>query len=774
MSDRRKAHLDALEERLTGPKRIALFGHRAVGKTTLLAMFYREASSGRVPGVRMAAGDPVSAEYLADKIAQIESGEPLAGTLAETPLRLRLYHGPSRLDLIVKDYQGEHVTLGTEAPIQEFFADCDAVLLCLDPEGSDRSTDRRRRQQEVENLLERYLEQSAEGTTDRPVALLATKYDRVLDHGGPPPQAVENLVDERYGMTRHLLARHAPRSAIFAVSSFGLGAGNNGRPPAELNPMGLEGPLAWLSEQLEAVDHEALDWLWDLVPDDLPRLSRCVRAFERRHPRSDASIDFRRRLNRLSRRRRFGRVLKAAASLALITASVAGYDAWGYRDALKFEQASRSAPSVESRWNRLLAWHPTLPLFFPDRASSARRKLQEWRIKAAEVRVAVGTAGPGMAADLRAIKEQSPDLVMQIRRVENAQDQARQEAQWASLRVADLVAIEDPVTYLASLRKYLKDYPDTPHKAEAVGVAERVIELLGERKAKEDRQEVDAIARASALPDVPVRDLIERAEHFLDDHPDSRYKSEAEEMLDRFVLRLDESDIERARQFSKANPSNFTVRREKYLDYLKAHAQGGRFLSEAHSALDAIERDRDLYLYRQAYDHAVAHPDDVPAIAARLRSYLDANPDGHFADAAKHYLLWWEKISVPGEYQVTLKRGRVESDIDKTFSGGGPDLGVKLWVGGVEYGPSPVVKDTHTPIWDYTFSTPVKWKYGDPVSIRILDHDWTTTGVFTFTTRFGDKLAMRMLSGTVRPSKGGRTELVFSSDFHEPKLPKPE
>ena len=49
--------LDVLEARLTRPKRIGLFGHRDVGKTTLLVMFYREASSGRVPGMRMAAAD---------------------------------------------------------------------------------------------------------------------------------------------------------------------------------------------------------------------------------------------------------------------------------------------------------------------------------------------------------------------------------------------------------------------------------------------------------------------------------------------------------------------------------------------------------------------------------------------------------------------------------------------------------------------------------------------------------------------------------------------
>src|SRR5882757_7064190 len=118
MSNRRKAHLDALESRLTGAKRIALFGHRNVGKTTLLAMFYRQASTGQVPGLRLAAADATSAEYLAEKIAQIEAGEPLAGTLAETELKLRLYHGPGRFDLIFKDYQGEHVTLGSDEPIQ--------------------------------------------------------------------------------------------------------------------------------------------------------------------------------------------------------------------------------------------------------------------------------------------------------------------------------------------------------------------------------------------------------------------------------------------------------------------------------------------------------------------------------------------------------------------------------------------------------------------------------------------------------------------------------
>ena len=254
MTNRRGNPIDALETRLTGPKRIALFGHRNVGKTTLLAMLYRQASSGRVPGLRLAAADAHTAEYLAEKIAQIESGQPMAGSLAETELKLRLYHGPARLDLIVKDYQGEHVTLGSEEPIQEFFADCDAVFLCLDPEGSTDPADRRRRQQEIENLLERYIERSDDLSMGRPVALLLTRFDRVLAIGNgtnteefadlnatASSEFVERLVDERYGMTRHALAEHAPQGAIFAVSSFGPGASGN-RPPRRVAADGTGRP----------------------------------------------------------------------------------------------------------------------------------------------------------------------------------------------------------------------------------------------------------------------------------------------------------------------------------------------------------------------------------------------------------------------------------------------------------------------------------------------------------------------------------------------------
>jgi hypothetical protein len=778
MSNRRKAHLDALERRLTGPKRIGLFGHRDVGKTTLLAMFYRQASTGRVPGLRLAAVDPPSAEYLAEKVAQIEAGEPPAGTLAETELRLRLYRGPARLDLVVKDYQGEHVTLGSDEPIQAFFADCDAVLLCLDPEGSVSPAERRRRQQEVENLLERYIDRSSDATAGRPVALLLTKFDRVLARDGratgddPTGWGVERLVEERYGMTRHALAQHAPGGAIFAVSSYGRGA-RDGRPPAELHPLGLEAPLEWLVDQLEASDREQLDWLWDLAPDDLPRLARCVAAYERRYPRSDHLAVFRERLRALRKRRRRRAALEVAAAFALLVAALAGYDAWGVRSALAFER-EHPAPAVAERWSKVIVWHPTLSLTWPGRAKLARHRLAEWQVKAAGVKVALGTAGPGLRDELNRLKDQDPELAPAIKQVEQAQDLARHDARWSDVRAEALADLDQPDRPLAALRAFLREFPDTPRRAEALALAETLKTRAAAQRSAADQRFVDDLDRSESLPNAEPRDLIDRARQFLAENPDSDARAEVERRLDGYVRRLDERDIERARNYSRQYPTNFATRIDRYQDYLKAHQGGGAYVSEATEAKDRVLREWDTYAYRLAFDHAQLHPDDVGEVARRLRDYLRDHPDGRHARDARQYLDWWDRVSTPHDYRVTLRRGEVEPDVGKYLGGGGPDLGVVVEVAGVAYGPSPVVRNTHRPFWDYTFPRPVRWKLGDPVTIRIIDYDWSDSLVYTLNSRKGDPLAMRLLSGTVKPAKGGRTALVFASDFTTPQLSPPE
>ena len=784
---RRTSRLDLLEARLTGPKRVALFGHRNVGKTTLLAMFYREASSGRVPGLRMAAADARSAEYLAEKIAQIESGQPMAGSLAETELNLRLYHGPARFELIVKDYQGEDVALGSEQPIRQFFADCDAVLLCLDPEGTADPSERRRRQQEVENLLEGYIDRSDDGRLGRPVALVLTKFDRVLAGANPtagdrefeagvPVELVERLVDERYGMTRYALAGHAPEGAVFAVSSFGTEALGN-RPPAEIRPLGLEGPLGWVAEQLEASDRAGMELLWKLAPDDLGRLGRCLAAYERRYPRSNRSYEFRDRLKKLESKRRWRRLSRVAAAVIVGLGGLAGSDLLAFQRASSFENGGEGAPPVVARrWSEVLEWHPSLSLFWPALSRQARQKRDEWQVKAAGVQVANGTAPADLNARLGQLKDQAPHLAPAIRQVEAAQAQTKHDERWKIVQAEalSLAALDDPAAPLSTIDAFLREYPETPRRADALSLARSLKNDLAQRRTAVERQFVDDLIRSESLPTVSLTDQIERARQFLAEHPESAAREQVNSRLEIYLKRLDEHDIDQARDFSHKNPTRFASRIERFGDYLKAHETGGRFVSEAIEAKDRILREWDAYAYRQAYDHAQAHPEDVAEIAQRLRDYLRDHPDGRFAADAQRYQEWWDKISVPGQYRVTLRRGEVEPGVGKYFAGGAPDLGVVVEVAGAVYGPSTVIRDSHRPVWDYTFPQPITWKLGDPVTVRIIDYDWSANEVYVLHSRQGDPLAMRVLAGTITPTKGGKTSLVFASDFTMPTLSPPE
>jgi GTPase SAR1 family protein len=779
--NRRVERLNSLEARLTGPKRIALFGHRNVGKTTLLAMFYREASCGRVPGLRLAAGDPKSAEYIAEKIAQIESGQPMAGSLAETELKLRLYHGPARLELIVKDYQGEHVTLGSEEPIQQFFTDCDAVLLCLDPEGSTAYPERRRRQQEIENLLERYIERSDDLSTGRPVALLLTKFDRVMAgdpafKGGPAPELVEQLVDERYGMTRHALAAHAPDGAIFAVSSFGKGAIGN-RPPAQLAPMGLDGPLGWVAEQLEIRDRTDMNLLWEIAGDDWARLERCVTAYEKRYPRSNRSFEFRDRLKAAARKRWRRHLVKGAAAALVAVGALAGADAFAFYRAAAFERRGEgAAPAVARQWSDVLEWHPSLPVFWPALAHQARIKKAEWQVKAADVQIANGTAPADLDRRLAQLKDQVPQLTPAIKKVEAAQEEVRHDERWKAVEAEalSLAATDDPARPLASIDAFLREFPATSRRAHAIALARSLKAELSRQALARDRQIVDDLIRAESLPNASLTDQIERARQFLAEHPDSPARADVQSRLEIYSRRLDERDIEQAREFSLRYPTQFAARIERYQEYLKTHQGGGRFISEAMEAKDHVLREWDGYAYRQAYEYALAHPDDVAEIARHLRDYLRDQPEGRYAAIAEHYLRWWDKVSVPGQYHVTLRRGAVEPAVGKYFAGGAPDLGVVIDVAGTAYGPSPVIRDSRRPIWDYMFPRPITWKLGDPITVRIIDYDWSATDVYVLHSQEGDALAMRLLSGTIKPAKGGATTLVFASDFEVPSLPKPD
>jgi GTPase SAR1 family protein len=704
-----------LAERLCRPQRIGVFGHRGVGKTTLLTMLYREGTGGRLPDLRLAAADARTANYLSDKVLQLESGEPLPATLAETDLRFHLYRGSVRLELLLKDYQGEHVELGRVEPIADFLRDCDAVWLCLD------AADRLRRQQEVEQLVEEFLAVEPLRTMDRPVALVLTKADLLADGTD-----VGELTGRHFDLVRHALQSHCSHNGLFAVSSLGRADG----PPRTLQPSGLAEPLAWLATTLQAQDEARLAKLWALAERQPALLERCVACFARRYPDAPATAQYRRRLRELHWRLWRRRGLAVLGTAAALVFGLWSYDAVAYQQAAGFEQRHAGNPeSVLQHWHAYQAWHPTRNLL---------------RSRAAEAEAAhLDVLG-------RQARQQQADLALaELRR-----------------RAADPDA--DPERLWQEFQSFHAGYPE----ADVEG------ELQQLRTALKERRDVQRNERAQRAFDELVADeqqapdlltLVAEADRFLRDFDGTPHAAEVRKRRDACLGRLDGRDIEFARNYSARQPLNFETRRETYQHYLDRHPSGAH-ADEARAAVKAIDAEWDKYDFRAVRDHFVARPGDVTELVARCRTYLAVHPQGKFRASAEELLRWSERITVPQEYRVVLHRGTFDRSVARWISRG-PQLSVELEVAGARYGPSPVVLRRYDPEWEYEFPRKVRWKLGDPVRVRVTEHCWSPRVVAEFASDEGDPLGLKMLTGQIW---SGPNSLTFECDFALPALPKIE
>lgn len=263
--------------------------------------------------------------------------------------------------------------------------------------------------------------------------------------------------------------------------------------------------------------------------------------------------------------------------------------------------------------------------------------------------------------------------------------------------------------------------------------------------------------------------MLELTNRFLNDFAGSRGESEVRQLRLAYLLRLDERDIEAARNLSARQPLAFAARRELYQHYLDKHPAGA-FVSEAQSALQALEADWDRNDFRAVRDHFQARPGEVAELVTRCRTYLAVHPRGKFAASATELLRWTERVTAPGEYRVVLRNGAFERGLARTLSRG-PDLSVELEVAGVRYGPSTIVRNRYDPEWEYEFPRRIRWKLGDPVRVRVSDHDYWSRVVVDIVSAEEEPLAMQLLSGELWC---GANRITFASDFALPTLPQIE
>ncbi len=720
-----RARAAALAERLCRPQRVGVFGHRGVGKTTLLTVLYREAVGGRLGTLRLAAADARTADYLSDKVLQLEAGQPLPATLGETELRFHLYHQGARLDLLVMDYQGEHVAVGRQEPIRDFLRECDAVWLCLDVPVADAAEARLRAQQEVEQIVEDYLSAEDPNSPQRPMALVLTKSDLL----GDADKALDELADRQFDMTRHALRLHSPHHGLFAVSSLGgriEAAGSGGFTP---KPAGLEGPLAWLAGVLQSRDEARLEQIWALAPRDLRLLERCVYCFARRYPDAPVTKTFIQRLTALRRRRVLHRTLAGVAAALAVLLGGWSYDAFGESQARRFADVNANDPAaVRERWRSYQAWHPTRNLLRPAAARQERDRMAQ------------------LDAEIR---------------------ERQREERLAELRRAAADPDADPEAVWQQFQGFRADFPEhdvgpdwdnfrAALKARRDAAQEKKARLAFEELERRERQ-------------VNLQDLVEQADRFLRDHAGTTFEAKVRARRAAYLTSLDERDIEEARAYSAAQPLHFHTRREHYQRYLERHPDG-RFARESNDALKAIDADWDKHDFRAVRDTYQARPGAVQEVAGLCRSYLAVHPQGRFRDTATELLRWGERVTAVGEYRVILRSGDFDHKVAAFFSRG-PSMSVEIEVNGVRYGPSSIVKRRYDPDWNYEFPRRVRWKLGDTVRVRVTDNYYWGRPVADIASADGDPLAMRMLSGEVH---SGNNTLTFESDFRMPVMPKIE
>jgi hypothetical protein len=719
-----------LAERLVRPQRIGLFGQRGVGKTTLLTMLYREAVGGRVPGLRLAAADARTANYLSDKILQLETGQALPATLGETELRFHLYHQGCRVELVVKDYQGEHVALGREEPIREFLRDCDAVWLCLDASLAAAPQPRLQAQQEAEQMIEDYLAAERQEPRHRPTAFVLTKADLLAPaerYVGPAADATAlgEFVRQRFNITEHALASHCPDRGLFAVSSLG-GPVREGE---ELRPLGLDGPLAWLCGALRAQDEARLERLWALAPRDKALLERGVAAFVRRYPDAPAAVTMRKRLDELRRRTLRRRVLAFAAAAACMVFGLWSYDALGEQATQRFEaDHSNDLAAVRQRWEDHRWWHPARHLLRPSAAQAEADHLSR------------------LDADLR--QQRLGERLSELRRQAGDED-ADAEAVWQQFQ------------------SFHADFPE----CDVTGDLQRLRDGIKARRDAERERKAEAAFAELQRPDRAgdLATMVATADRFLRDHGDTKQADAARRLRAAYLRRLDERDFEAARAYSVKNPLNFYTRREHYQDYLSKHPDGA-FVKEAAAAMEAVEAAWDRHDFRAVADHYGNRLGEVKQLEALCRSYLAVHPRGRFRDSAEELLRWTEQVTTEHEYRVTLKRAVFETKVAAFFSRG-PSVSVEIEVNGVRHGPSSIVPRNYYPEWEYEFPRRVKWKLGEPVRVRVKDNYYWDRPLFEVASDDGDPVALRMLCGEV---KGPTGVLLFECDFKMPVLPRIE
>jgi hypothetical protein len=342
------------------------------------------------------------------------------------------------------------------------------------------------------------------------------------------------------------------------------------------------------------------------------------------------------------------------------------------------------------------------------------------------------------------------------------------DARLADLRRHAADSDADPAALWQRFQEFRQAYPEVNVDGDLEQLRAVIKGRRDQQFNEKARRALDDLLRAADRPG-NLQELLNQADRYLAEFPAGPFDDEARRCRAAILRRLDELDIQAARDYSARNPLHFQTRREHYLRYLAQHPAGGRFAREAEEALLRIDREWDNYDFRSVADHFRREPANLSGLSAHCRRYLAVHPQGRYRNSALDLLRWSERVAISSEYRVVLRSGEFGPSFGRWFTRS-PRLSIELEVNGIRHGPSTIATGA-APMWDYEFPRRIRWKLGDPILIRVRDHNWSDRLMVEIALDPNDPLVLRQLSGEVQATD---VRLTFDCDFAVPVLPRIE